>query len=109
MNIALVENHIPVMGFVYAPAMNKLYFGEKHIGSYVIDINDDDFESVEDILSKAKKLPLENTDKNNVYKIVASRSHCNEDTLNFIETVKKENGDGALVSIVIPLKICIFQ
>ena len=106
-NIALVENHIPVMGFVYAPAMNKLYFGEKHIGSYVIDINDDDFESVEDILSKAKKLPLENTDKNNVYKIVASRSHCNEDTLNFIETVKKENGDVELVSIGSSLKICI--
>ena len=32
-NIALVENQKPILGVIYAPALNLLYFSEKKIGS----------------------------------------------------------------------------
>lgn len=33
-NIALIENQIPVLGVVYVPAFDVMYYGEKSIGSF---------------------------------------------------------------------------
>ena len=35
-NIALIENHIPILGVVYAPVLNELYFSSKKLGSFKI-------------------------------------------------------------------------
>ena len=34
-NIALIENGVPVMGVVYAPTMDRLYAGAQEIGSFI--------------------------------------------------------------------------
>ena len=36
-NIALIEDHRPVLGVVYAPVMDKLYFAARGAGSYRMD------------------------------------------------------------------------
>lgn len=36
-NIALVENGFPVLGVVYAPALNRLFAGAKGVGAYIED------------------------------------------------------------------------
>ena len=33
-NIALIENSTPVIGVIYAPALNVLYFSERKLGAY---------------------------------------------------------------------------
>ena len=35
-NIALIDNHIPVIGFIYAPVSDELFYGIKGIGSFKI-------------------------------------------------------------------------
>ena len=35
--VALISNNKPVLGVVYAPALNKLYYGIKNEGSYLIE------------------------------------------------------------------------
>ena len=39
-NIALIESNQPVFGVVYAPALNKLYWGECTKGSFKLDEDD---------------------------------------------------------------------
>ena len=33
-NIGLIENNVPVMGIVYAPALGQMFFGGKNLGSW---------------------------------------------------------------------------
>ena len=35
-NIALIENNRPILGVIYAPLSNELYFSKKNFGSYKI-------------------------------------------------------------------------
>ena len=43
-NIALIENQIPILGVVYAPVLNELYFSSSELGSFkvFVDLNDYD-------------------------------------------------------------------
>lgn len=69
-NIALIENGKPILGVVYSPALNILYYAAKGIGAYVkYGINNPQ-------LIKTKS-PV-NGER---IKVVASRSHINEETL----------------------------
>jgi len=73
-NIALIENQLPVLGVLYAPVLKKLYYATKGRGAYLqIDGN------------QPKKLTKEKIDlKSPNLKVVASRSHLNEDTKMFL-------------------------
>ena len=83
-NIALIENEIPVLGVVYAPVSKELYFAEKNLGAF----------KVEGIvkfseLEKLNKIDLSKTSWPNYYTIVVSRSHMNDQTLDIIEKKKR--------------------
>lgn len=75
-NIALIEKGIPVFGVVYAPVLDKLYYGGSIINSAYLIHNEQE-----------KKLQNKNR-KGNIVTVVASRSHLNIDTQNFIEQFK---------------------
>ncbi|WP_034060380.1 3'(2'),5'-bisphosphate nucleotidase CysQ [Lacinutrix jangbogonensis] len=75
-NIALIENKKPVFGVVYAPVLDKLYFGGVGKGAFMIHGKEIT------TLSKSKK----NSD---TVRIVASRSHLNQETQDFIDQFKK--------------------
>ena len=83
-NIALIHNGEPVLGVVYAPAINVIYCAKKDEGAY----------------KNGKKLINRNT--NRPYKVVASKSHMNEETKKFI----KKLGNGELISKGSSLKLC---
>ena len=48
-NIALIKNHIPVLGVIYAPVLNELYFSYSKIGAYKasVDLNNYDVNCIE--------------------------------------------------------------
>ncbi|MEA3496484.1 MAG: 3'(2'),5'-bisphosphate nucleotidase CysQ [Bacteroidota bacterium] len=77
-NIALVKNHRVVLGVVYVPVMDKLYWGRKNDGAFLIDKNNNE--------SKLQSASFSLSDKN--LKIVASRSHLNDDTKKFMGKFK---------------------
>ncbi len=70
-NIALIENNRPVLGVIYTPASNELFFSKKNLGSYKILAN-----KKLNKLDNAKKITINNK-KTNKVKIVGSRSHSN--------------------------------
>jgi 3'(2'), 5'-bisphosphate nucleotidase len=71
-NIALIHRSSPVLGVVYAPAINEMYSAKKWEGSFL----------------NGKKLPLKtNTNKNEKLYVVASKSHLSEETQQFIDAL----------------------
>jgi len=76
-NIALIVEGIPVMGVVYAPAMDLLYYAEKGVGSFKKIKNKDAFQ----IFS-------EKADKSVSLKIIESRSHGSSALEEYLEKEK---------------------
>ena len=77
-NIALVENGVPVMGVIYVPVART---------------------------EQADRLPLEQADTKG-FVVVASRSHLSPETEEYIQRLRKEYGDIHLISCGSSLKIC---
>ncbi len=75
-NIALVEEGNPSFGFVSIPAKNLIYFGGKAYGSYLVN-------------SDGKKSKINCKNYHSTIRIVASKSHLNESTKTFINSIKE--------------------
>lgn len=105
-NIALIDTNTPVMGVVYAPVADLLYFSDD-TGAWKLEkasAFEADFQDVDMLKSYARHLPLGR--KTADFIIVASRSHLNEETTAFINAVKKEHGEISIVSKGSSLKLC---
>jgi 3'(2'), 5'-bisphosphate nucleotidase len=102
-NIALIYNQIPILGVVYVPVKQELYFANKDIGSYKIKINNS-IDDLNQIINKAKKLPIDYKRNNCV--IVGSRSHMTEETKLFFDEMEKQYGSVEILSIGSSLKLC---
>ena len=71
-NIALIYNDKPVLGVVYAPAINDIYYAKKNEGAFKND----------------KQLPLHiNTNQKEKLLVVASVSHLSDETQSFINSL----------------------
>lgn len=104
-NIALVSNGKPVMGVIYAPALEVFYYAMVKEGkAYKSLVNSETdteniFERAEEISPCSWEGPL---------KIVSSRSHMNDETLKFIEDLKhKYDREVEIVSKGSSLKFCL--
>ena len=72
-NIALVENEIPVLGVVYAPAMQVLYYAEKGKGAWKVEDN-----------KQPIQIFSEKAHKDQPLRVVESRSHKSEELEQFL-------------------------
>ena len=100
-NISLIENSVPVIGVIYAPALNMLYFSEKKLGAYKVFITSlDEFDH-----SNPLRLPL--VKKFKEYKVLTSRSHLNDNTLDYIDNLKVNNLKVVSVPMGSSLKFCL--
>ena len=102
-NIALVENQKPILGVIYAPALNILYFSKKNFGSYKIDLRE--FISFDLDYSKAFRLPI--SQNKTKYSVVTSRSHLDKETLSYIENLKNIRPNVESIAIGSSLKFCL--
>ena len=89
-NIALIHKDTPVLGVVYAPALDICYWAKQGEGAF----------------KDGKKLPLKTVEERQAYKIVASRSHMSEETKEFIDAIQTDK-EKEMVSIGSSLKICL--
>ena len=77
-NIALVHQQRVVLGVVYAPVLDDLYWGAEGLGAFKVD-------------QEGAKIPLKAlsyTRRDVGLKVVCSRSHLNEATQAFVETLE---------------------
>ncbi len=110
-NIALVEDQVPVLGVIYSPVLKDLYFAAKGMGAYKIDKHaflgyEDTISghSLQDLVRAARPLPV--VTDSPVYKVVASRSHMSSDTYQYIEKLKQQYGPVEIVSTGSSIKMC---
>ena len=88
-NIALIHKDTPILGVVYAPAMNDMYKAKKGEGAF----------------KNNKKLPLQsNPDMNKKISVVASKSHLSDETQAFIDALDTQ--EIVQVSKGSSLKLC---
>lgn len=107
-NIALIESFTPVMGVIYAPCLDIMYFASDKTGAYRMrDYSkmDGKFKTLEEMEEHAEKLPLDIPRR--PYTVVASRSHLNEETAVFIKALRKKHTGLSSVSIGSSLKFCL--
>ncbi len=104
-NIALVENNKAVAGVVYAPVLDILYVGLCDNGAYKIEEASKNNGSIFDMINDNTKLPLKT--ERDYYGVVASRSHMNDETANFIEELKSKHKNIEIVSKGSSLKLCL--
>lgn len=86
-NIALVKNNKPVFGVIYIPVSKELYFGDIKAGKSFKVFVDDKIE-IEDLLKNAEEVFPKRAE--GIIHVAGSRSHINEETLEFIEGIKKK-------------------
>lgn len=87
-NIALIYKETPVLGVVYAPALELMYYAKKGIGAFKNDI----------------KLPIKKEEDKFI--IVASKSHMSKETQTFVDNIKTDK-DKDLISMGSSLKLCL--
>ena len=88
-NIALVHKNAPVLGVVYAPAIDEMYSAKEGSGAY----------------KNGERLPLfTNSNPEKKMKVVASKSHLSEETQAFIDALETEKIEQ--VSKGSSLKLC---
>lgn len=102
-NIALIENGKPVLGVVYVPVEQSLYFTHKY-KAYKRKLTSV-LEPVDNILNSAVGLTKRNTDSE-VIRVVGSRSHMNDETKSFIENLSVDK-EIEIVSKGSSLKFCL--
>ena len=103
-NIALIRHQVPVFGVVYAPVLNELYVGIPGIGSYLCRDEKNMHQPADYLVQFSEKLPIRNGE--HPYTVVASRSHLNEETEDYLDTVKEQHPDLTLISRGSSLKVC---
>lgn len=100
-NIALINKGTPVIGIIYVPVKEMLYFSDTEKTYRVKAAPDSNFSIIE---NNKEVLPLR---KEKSLGIVASKSHLNDDTKQFIEKYQEENGKCSIVPAGSSLKFCV--
>lgn len=105
-NIALMINNRPVVGIIYAPVLQDLYFGIVGMGAYKrmgIQAVEHPNLSAKELLATSLQLPL----ICNAHRmLVASRSHLNDDTEAFIKEQQSEYPSMSITYKGSSLKLC---
>ena len=117
-NIALVEENRPMLGVIYLPVKEVLYFAHAAHGAYRLDCRPCQQwlgETIRaqpvapmfaDILDKSMRLPLVSSN-HRPFTIVGSRSHGGPELHEFIDRKRKEHGHIEFISAGSSIKICL--
>lgn len=94
-SIALMLDKKPIIGLIYAPTEDRLYFSDPDRGAFVIEDATRIYETISTatLFSAANPLKLTSTTKDELkssIKVVVTRSHMDEMTNNIIEQLKDQ-------------------
>ena len=101
-NIALVENSMPTLGIIYAPALYRLYWGVLGEGAFMAQVDPEDMG-----IRPEQRLPLHRERPTASCRVVASRSHLSPETEQFINCLRHAHLQVETVSAGSSLKICL--
>lgn len=102
-NIALVHRGVPVLGVIYAPVLDVIYYAAVGIGSFKVEEARKHMSG--DVYAGAVRLPID-TRGDTVY-VVASRSHMSLETEEYVNEVRQKYGRVDIKSSGSSLKLCL--
>ncbi len=105
-NIALCRNGNPIFGVIYVPVTRELYYAtvdEKKAYKTTLDTE----HRISNGLHIENDQIFPDMKKTDLVRVVGSRSHMNDDTINFIEELKPEYSKIEIVSKGSSLKFCL--
>ncbi|GAA4891436.1 3'(2'),5'-bisphosphate nucleotidase CysQ [Flaviramulus aquimarinus] len=105
-NIALIDKGKPKLGVIYVPATKVIYVADVNTKIAFKAILQSHNTSIQEVIGLAKKIePKEH--HNNSVQVVGSRSHMSQETLDFVNELKKDGKEVAVVSKGSSLKFCL--
>jgi 3'(2'), 5'-bisphosphate nucleotidase len=107
-NIALIESNISVLGVIYVPCRNHLYFACPGAGANKIE-NITAIQPVTDfdhLLSNANPLPLQ-AKRSDRLRVVGSRSHASQEFEKYIKELKNKHKSIEITPAGSSLKFCL--
>lgn len=105
-NIALIENQIPIQGVIYVPIEKTLYYNDPSTGkAYRSQVKSHEA-SINEVIDNAMEI-THSTNNPNLIRIVGSRSHMSQETIEFVEAIKREGKETEMVSKGSSLKFCL--
>ena len=105
-NIALVEKGKPLFGVIYVPVSKELYVGDvSGSKAYKITLESHDIDVDHLDWSQAEIQP--GTNDESVMRVVGSRSHMNDATQEFVDSLSKHSMNVEIVSKGSSLKFCL--
>ena len=105
-NIALVKNGKPQLGVIYVPDTKELYFADVNVKSASKVKLSSHKVNADDLDLSSSSIHPNKVESNNI-KVVGSRSHMNEATQNFVESLKDGKSSVEIVSKGSSLKFCL--
>lgn len=103
-NIALAHNRKPILGVIYVPIKDEMYFSNQLGAFKVNEYSTHQITSEKDLLAVSAKI---NVGHEGPYIVVASRSHLSPETEAFVGNLKKEHGEVDMISAGSSLKFCL--
>ncbi|MCA1059081.1 3'(2'),5'-bisphosphate nucleotidase CysQ [Rossellomorea aquimaris] len=97
-NIALIHKGHPILGVIYAPALDILYFAKKNKGA---------FKQIRAQRSVDPPVRLQTDSESKHKSVVISRSHMSKETNSFIRDLEKREGELKFSPIGSSLKFCL--
>jgi 3'(2'), 5'-bisphosphate nucleotidase len=117
-NIALIEGQRPVMGVIFVPVQQVLYFAEQNEGAYRLDepralrellstpAGGDPRNALKRLMPAAARLPVEDG-PHSPWVIVGSRSHATPELHAYVDQKRRELGEVTFLSAGSSLKYCL--
>ncbi|WP_295100802.1 3'(2'),5'-bisphosphate nucleotidase CysQ [uncultured Candidatus Kuenenia sp.] len=120
-NIALIHKNRPVLGCIYVPVTDVLYFACEGLGAYRRENNQGiaNVLSLKELVDSSERLPSRHTHKKNVENnrspdedgihltVIGSRSHPSEQFAKFVESLRGEGRKIEIISAGSSLKFCL--
>lgn len=103
-NIALIHEGNPVMGVIYVPVKEDLYFALDGMGSHKKSSCVDTIDDLENLISASCSLPIKS--ERDSYVVVGSRSHMSKETEAFFDQKKIDYGNVEVMAVGSSLKLC---
>ena len=104
-NIALVKEGRASFGVVYAPVLNYLFIGDPKRGAHLCRDEKHFSQPLDYLLQFSERLPIAEPDEKH-YRVVASRSHYNDETKAFVEAMDTKGKKVSLLNRGSSLKLC---
>jgi 3'(2'), 5'-bisphosphate nucleotidase len=102
-NIALIENQVPILGVILIPVTQEVYFATKELGSFKSKLNQP-VSNLDSLLDSSVRLPIAFPKKR--FTFVASQSHDSLATQEFISAEMKLHENAEIIRRGSSLKLC---